>query len=95
MRYKVIVEPEAVQDLLGIKRYITEQDSITKSVTFISELKKSINTLVEMPHRCRKSLYTDDENVHDMIYKSYTIVFKIIDTNVHILTIFRQREYKL
>lgn len=46
-----------------------------------------------MPHRCRKSHYTDEENTHDLIYKKYTIVFKIIDDTVHILTIFKQRTY--
>ena len=46
-----------------------------------------------MPHRCRKSYYVDDENTRDFIYKKYTIVFKIVDSNVHILTLFRQREF--
>lgn len=46
-----------------------------------------------MPHRCRKSYYTDDDNTHDLIYKKYTIVFKVIEQQVHILTIFKQRAY--
>lgn len=93
MLYKIVVEPEALQDLLNIKTYITKQDSLTKAKKFISELQKNIKTLSEMPQRCRKSYYTDDENTHDLIYKKYTIVFKIINSNIHILSIFRQREY--
>ena len=31
MQYKIIVEPEALDDLFNIKSYITEQDSITKA----------------------------------------------------------------
>ncbi len=46
-----------------------------------------------MPQRCRKSYYTDDEDTHDLIYKKYTTVFKTVGNKVHILTIFRQREY--
>ena len=46
-----------------------------------------------MPTRCRKSYYSDDVNVKDLIYKSYTIVFKVIDKRVHILSVFRQKEY--
>ena len=93
MIYKIIVEPEALQDLHQIKSYITESDSADKANRFISELKQSIKTLNEMPSRCRKSYYTNNENTHDLIYKKYTIVFKIIENSVHILTIFRQREY--
>ena len=93
MIYKVIIEPEALQDLLSIKTYITDEDTANKANQFISEMKNSIKTLNEMPQRCRKSYYTDDKNTHDLIYKRYTTVFKIIDDRVHVLTIFRQREY--
>ena len=93
MTYDIIVEPEALQDLLTIKRYITTQDSPTKANRFIGELKEKIESLSQMPHRCRKSYYTNEENTHDLIYKKYTIVFKIIHSEVHILSIFRQREY--
>ncbi len=93
MIYKIIIEPEAFLDLVNIKIYITQQDTLNKANKFISELKSNINTLNEMPQRCRKSYYTDAEDTHDLIYKKYTTVFKIIDDKIHILTIFRQREY--
>jgi len=93
MVYKIIVEPEALQDLLKIKKYITEQDTSNKANTFISELKAQIKTLNEMPQRCRKSYYTDKPNTHDFIYKKYTMVFQIQENRVHILSIFRQRNY--
>ena len=93
MIYTIIVEPEALQDLLNIKFHITEQDTLSKANQFLSELKNNIKSLNEMPQRCRKSYYTDDENTHDLIYKKYTTVFKIIKSKVYILTIFRQREY--
>jgi len=93
MIYQIIVEPEAQQDLLNIKTYITEQDTINKANQFISELKNNVKTLNTMPQRCRKSFYTNDENTHDLIYKKYTTVFKILDNKVHILTIFRQKSF--
>ncbi len=46
-----------------------------------------------MPFRCRNTLYSDDKDTKDLIYKGYTIVFKAIDHQVHILSIFRQRAY--
>ena len=91
--YKIIIEPEAIEDLINIKTYITKNDTITKANTFIKELQSKIQTLQNMPQRCRKSLYTKEKNTFDLIYKGYTIVFKIVENNVHILTIFRQRNY--
>lgn len=95
MIYKIIVEPEALTDLLNIKTYITEQDSKNKANNFISELKQRIKSLETMPERCRKSLYTKNENTHDLIHKGYTIVYKIIEETVYILTVFRQSCYNL
>lgn len=93
MIYQIIIEPQAIEDLLNIKRYISEEDTINKANIFVSELKAHMKTLNEMPQRCRKSYYTDNENTHDLIYKKHTTVFKIIENKVHILTVFRQREY--
>jgi len=92
-QYKIIVEPEAVKDLFDIKQYITNQDTSLKATKFLSELKKQIKTLQDMPQRCRMSLYTRTENTHDIIYKGYTVVYKMIDDTVYILSVFRQRSY--
>ncbi len=93
MIYRVIVEPEALQNLISIYNFISKNDSQNKATNFIRELEHSIGSLSEMPLRCRKSYYTDDELTRDMIYKGYTIVFNIRESNVHILTVFRQKSF--
>jgi len=93
MIFKIVIEDEAFSDLKNIYNYIAEQDTKNKAKTFLRELQTAINTLYTMPNRCRNSYYSDDTNVKDLIYKSYTIVFKIIDERVHILSVFRQRKY--
>ena len=93
MSYEIIIEPEAFEDLLNIKTYIVKQDSDNKANLFLNELKTQINTLNKMPQRYRKSYYTEDNNTHDLIYKGYTIVYKIIALKVYVLTIFRQKNY--
>lgn len=93
MIYTIIVEPEALQDLFLIKKYITEQDTLNKANIFISELKANIKTLSEMPERCRKSYYSDKPDTQDLIYKKYTTVFQIRENKIHILSIFRQKSY--
>jgi plasmid stabilization system protein ParE len=45
MAYKIIIEPEALQDLLNIKNYITKQDTLNKANIFISELKNTLSYL--------------------------------------------------
>ena len=91
--YSIIVEPEAQGDLESIYRYITLNDTESKAQTFLQELKLQIGTLDTLPFRCRKSYYTDVEDTYDLIYKGYTIVYKVIDDTVHVLTIFRQKNY--
>ncbi|MGA9045718.1 type II toxin-antitoxin system RelE/ParE family toxin [Sulfuricurvum sp.] len=92
--YGIIVEPEALQDLIQIHTFITSKDSKTKADRFIRELENTILTLSEMPLRCRKSYYVDDEQTRDLIYKGYTIVFHIREVNIHILTVFRQKVFE-
>jgi len=94
MTYTILIEPSALQDLMDIKNYITKNDSLIKANIFIAELQDGIYTLSQMPQRCRKSYYTNEEDVHDFIYKKYTTVFKILENKVHILAVFRQKKYR-
>lgn len=49
----------------------------TAAKNFRDKLKSEIETLKDMPFRCRKSIYFDDENIRDLIFKGYVIVYKI------------------
>ena len=91
--YNIIVEPEAQGDLESIYRYIALNDTETKAQNFLHELKLQIGTLDTLSFRYRKSYYTDIADTYDLIYKGYTIVYKAVDNTVHILTIFRQKNY--
>lgn len=50
-----------------------------------------MTSLSQMPYRCRKSFYHDDENIRDPIYKGYTIVFEVSGDTVFVLSVFRQQ----
>jgi plasmid stabilization system protein ParE len=91
--YSIIVEPEAQKDLESIFQFISLNDTAIKAENFLQELKAQIMTLDSLPFRCRKSFYTKEFNTYDMIYKGYTIVYRVIGNKVHILTIFRQKNY--
>jgi len=66
-----------------------KKDKLSAAVKFAKDLKKEIHTLLDMPYKYRKSLYHDDTNIRDMIFRGYTIIYKI-DKDIIILEIFNQ-----
>lgn len=72
----IIYEPNFVEKITTICEYIS-LDSIERANKFKIELKQSIEELEHMPYKFRKSIYFDDENVRDLIFKGYVIPYKI------------------
>ena len=89
--YQVIIEPEAGQDLENIYDFIATNDTQVQALRFMRKLQKAIDSLSFMPERCRKSIYIQDKNAHDMILQGYTICYVLTEKSVHILAVFRQR----
>lgn len=79
--------------LLRILKHIAK-DKISASEKFYTDLDKQINNLIYSPLKCRQSLYSDDENVRDMIFIKYTIQFKIYENKISILKIFNKNKPK-
>ena len=53
--------------LIRILKYIAE-DKISASENFFYTLNEQIEYLIDSPRKYRQSLYSDDENVRDMIF---------------------------
>ncbi len=68
--------PRYKNNLFKILDYIA-QDKISASEDFLYELDELINNLSHFPFKYRKSIYFNDENIRDMIYKGYTIVYRV------------------
>jgi plasmid stabilization system protein ParE len=81
-------------NLLHIIDFIATDKPIA-SVNFANELEKLIFNLPNFPYKNRQSIYFNDENIRDMVFKGYTIVYKInIQKNlIEILDIFNQNKY--
>ena len=62
--------------LLQIVNYIAK-DKVNASIKFANDLEKQIFLIPDNPLKYRKSIYFDNENIRDMIYKGYTINYKI------------------
>ena len=91
--YRVVIEPEAQQDLEKLYDFISTNDTQIQALRFLRKLQKAIESLSFMPQRCRKSIYIQNDDVHDMIVQGYTICYAIKEDedSVHILAFFRQR----
>ena len=76
-----------------ILEHITK-DKITASKNFKKGLFKQIKNLSNFPYKYRKSFYFEDENIRDMTFKGYTIVYEInIDEDlIVVLNIFNQNK---
>jgi len=80
-RYKV----ELRDITLNIKK-----DKPQASVKFAKDLKKQVNNISNMPKQYRKSAYYQDENIRDMVFRGYTIIYEIYEDTIELQTIFNQ-----
>lgn len=90
---KIVKTPYFKSRLREVLHFIA-LDSTTQAKHFKNKLYASINTIVDMPYKHRKSIYFDDDNVRDFIFKGYTIAYEIdaIDNRIVIIGIKKYRE---
>jgi len=53
------------------------QDSPSRARKFKNDLLGRIKEIPSKPYKHRKSIYFDDPEIRDMIFKGYTVVFRI------------------
>ena len=73
---KIIESHKFKLKLQIITNYI-KKDKQSASVNFAKDLKKNIKNLNNSPFKYRPSIYFDNENIRDMTYKGYTIIYKV------------------
>jgi plasmid stabilization system protein ParE len=60
---------------------------------FKSEILKRIREIPEMPYANRKSIFYDRDDIRDLIFKGYIVVYKV-DVEEGVITIFGFTKYK-
>jgi plasmid stabilization system protein ParE len=70
------------------------KDKISDSKNFKRELFKQIDSLVDFPYKYRKSYYFDDDDIRDMTFKGYTVVYEVLtkQDSIIILNIFNKNK---
>lgn len=53
------------------------QDSPSRARKFHQDLVRKINKIPQRPLSFRKSIYFDNEDIRDLVFKGYTVVFRI------------------
>jgi len=90
---QIKLDEEFEKSFETIFKHISE-DKILASKNFKKELFWQIKNIPNFPYKYRKSIYFDDENIRDMIFKGYTIVYKVDtqENTINIADIFNQNK---
>lgn len=85
---KIVLSYEFKKQLTNIIEYIGKGKK-TAAKNFKNELQFKISQLVNFPMMYRKSHYYDNENIRDLTYKRYTVIYEIQENTIVILDIFK------
>ncbi|WP_457747472.1 type II toxin-antitoxin system RelE/ParE family toxin [Sulfurimonas sp.] len=89
---RIVRSKKYTKSLQEIMRFIS-LDSKNRALEFRKKLDKQIFNIINMPYKYRKSIYFDDDNIRDLIYKGYTVVYKV-DEEKSIITVLGIKKYK-
>ncbi len=84
----IIKDKEYLSQLLNILRFI-KKDKPSASKKFEKELENKIQNLSDFPYKFRASVYFNDEVYRDLIFRGYTVIYKVETNKILILEIFK------
>jgi len=53
------------------------KDKITASENFYINLNEAIDEIPNFPFKYRKSIYFNNDNIRDMTFKGYTVIYRV------------------
>ncbi len=70
------------------------KDKISASEKFYKDLNKIIDEIPNFPLKYRKSVYFDNENIRDMTFRGYTVIYRINNKKelIEIIRIFNKNK---
>lgn len=68
-------------------------DSPIRARKFQKDIIKAIKSILPNPYKHRQSIYFEDTNIRDLIFKGYTIVFRIVEKD-NIIEVFGFVKYQ-
>ena len=89
IKYKVFIPSSVVYDIQEIVDYISEE-STSIALKILDKLESRINSLKDYPERGRVVPELLNQNIieyHEIIETPWRIIYKIVESNVFILTV--------
>ncbi len=80
---KIVLKESFVRRFENQVDYIAA-DSLTRAKKFKNELMKRIRQIPSNPFKHRKSIYFEDEQIRDLIFKGYTVVYRISGETIEV-----------
>lgn len=87
MSFKTVWTENAVQDLIIIKDFIS-QDSPDEAEKWILKLYNAAEEVVDFPHRGRIVPEFNQENLRELLISNYRLVYRIKKSTIEIITVF-------
>jgi plasmid stabilization system protein ParE len=84
---------ESFINSLALKLEYIAKDKPLAARKFKDALIASCKDILHMPYKHRKSIYHDDENIRDLIFKGYAVVYMIEDEIISIFALIHHEKY--
>ena len=88
---KLLWTEEAISNLREIEEFIA-RDNAETAIKFVDELIDKAETLVENPKKGRIVPELSIEQIREIIYKKYRIVYLLKESSIEILTVFESHK---
>ena len=88
---KIVLKDTFVNRLGDQLEYIA-QSNPANARKFKNDLFQQIKSIPSNPYKYRKSVWFDDQSIRDLIFKGYTIVFKINANSIEVFGFVKQQK---
>jgi plasmid stabilization system protein ParE len=78
-------------------RFVIEkiaEDKKSAAHTFRRDILRECQSLSDFPYRCRRSIHYNDDNIRDLIFKGWTVIYKIMDDEIKVFALTKYEDYK-
>ena len=87
---KIVIKEWFMHKLESQVEFIA-MDSPRRARKFKYDLIKNLKSIAQNPYQFQKTVYFDNDNIRDLIFKGYTIVFRI---NKNVIEVFGFVKYQ-
>ena len=86
MDYKLIWSPQAIEDIQAIAEYIA-RDSTVYAESTVERIFQAPERLIQLPKLGRVVPENNDESIRELFVFQYRIIYEILASEIHILTV--------